>query len=285
VSELLTALLLALLALGIVVLGWWLLIATEGVYLGRRVVIWLYDLYAGQYDDVKGFDPVYEHALLAQPLMQEMAPHTAPLVLDVATGSGRMPAALFNHPAFQGRVIAADLSRQMLRRASLKLRGYETQLDLLWSSAEHLPFADGTFDAVTSLEALEFMEDPAACLREMLRVLRPGGVLFISNRINTRLMPGKIWDRERLSELLFDLDVEQVNFEAWQVDYERVWAIKSGQSEPAGARPLAEILRCPCCPATLMQRQGDRWHCEGCQGEARIGPDGVIELHPLQSRC
>ena len=49
-----------------------------------------------------------------------------------------------------------------------------------------LPFADGTFDVVTCLEAMEFMSRRDHCLHEMLRVLRPGGLLFISNRSRIR---------------------------------------------------------------------------------------------------
>ena len=65
--------LIVLIAVGIVaVLGgllWWLLIYTEGVYLGQQVVIWLYDLYANRYDRIKEFQPEYEYALLADPIM------------------------------------------------------------------------------------------------------------------------------------------------------------------------------------------------------------------------
>jgi len=88
---------LALIALIIIGLGWWLLIESEGVYLGRRVVIWLYDLYAGRYDDIKHFRQDYDHLFLAQPLMQRIAPNRAPLVLDVASGTARLPLALLRH--------------------------------------------------------------------------------------------------------------------------------------------------------------------------------------------
>lgn len=283
-SDLLLALIVALVAFTLVALGWWLLIASEGVYLGRRVVIWLYDVFAARYDDVKQFDRVFEHALLAQPIMERIAPHKAPLVLDVATGTGRLPLAMLNHAHFQGRVIGVDLSRPMLHQAARKLKGH-TSADLLWSPAERLPFPDNTFDVVTSLEALEFMTDPQACLREMIRVLRPGGLLFVSNRINARYMPGKTWDRDRLGELLVEHGIVDADIAPWQEDYQRVWAIKEGESSPTGARPLGEILRCPCCPASLMVEREGRWLCDMCNGEAKIGRDDVIELFPLQKRC
>ncbi|MBZ0302761.1 MAG: class I SAM-dependent methyltransferase [Anaerolineae bacterium] len=284
-NTILPIVLLAVLTFGLALLGWWLFIASEGVYLGRRMVVWLYDLFASRYDGVKDFNPIYEHALLAQPILEHIAPHRAPLVLDVATGTARLPLALLKHKHFQGRVIGVDLSRQMLRRAAAKLRGFEAQTTLLWCPAEHLPFADHTFDVVCSLEALEFMPDPQAALHEMVRVLRPGGLLFVSNRINTKLMPGKTWTRDELAQLLVDCGLADADLEPWQEDYDRVWAIKDGDSEVTGARPLGEILRCPCCPASGMIEHDDRWVCELCPGEARIGTDGVIEWFPLQARC
>ncbi len=281
-TEVISLLLVALVALALVGLGWWLLIASEGVYLGRWVVIWLYDRFANRYDDVKAFTSVYEHALLAQPIMEKIAPHQAPLVLDVATGTARLPLALLKHQHFQGRVIGVDLSRHMLRNAAQKVGN---QAGLIWCPAERLPFADSMFDVVTSLESLEFMMNPAAALQEMVRVLRPGGLLLVSNRINTKLMPGKTWNRERLAALLVDCAIAEADIEPWQVDYQRVWAIKGGDASPSGARPLGEILRCPCCPASLMVEQSGKWTCEMCAGEAPVGKDGVIELFPLQEQC
>jgi ubiquinone/menaquinone biosynthesis C-methylase UbiE len=277
-------LLLGLVAAALIALGWWLFIASEGVYLGRRTVIWLYDIFATRYDGVKNFNSVYDHALLAQPLMEHIAPHKAPLVLDVATGTGRLPLALLKHKHFQGRVIGVDLSRRMLRPAAAKLQAYGNQVVLMWCPAERLPFADNTFDVVCSLEALEFMTNPEAAMREMVRVLRPGGLLLASNRINTKLMPGKTWDREQLAQLLVDLNIADADLEPWQKDYDKVWAFKGGESARTGARPPGEILRCPCCPGLMIEREG-AWVCELCGGTAKTGSDGVIELFPLQEQC
>lgn len=266
-------------------LAWWLLVASEGVYLGRQVVIWLYDLYAGRYDRIKDFQRIYEHALLAQPIMEHIAPHRAPLVLDVATGTGRLPLALLKHMGFQGRIIGLDLSHAMLDRAAGKLSGYGDRVALLWSPAEKLPFADNTFDVVTCLESLEFMDDPAAVVHELIRVLRLGGLLLMTQRINARLMPGKTWTRDQLAAFLVACDIEQADVEAWQEDYHKVWAIKTGDSAPTGARPLDEVLRCPCCNDTLMQRQPDAWACPTCQRRAPIAPNGIIQLFAIGKSC
>lgn len=269
--------LLALVALGLIALGYWLLIASEGVYLGRRVVVWLYDLYADRYDDIKHFSKEYDHMLLAQPIMTSIAPVRNPLVLDAATGTGRMPLALLRHKHFQGHVIAADLSRKMLTHAAQKLGG-DRRVTVILSPAEHLPFPDDTFDIVTCLEALEFMKDSEVVLRELLRVLRPGGLLFTTNRIATRFMPGKTRSDEALLALLEALGAKDVVIEYWQVDYNRVWARKAGTSKPTLARPLAEILRCPNCDEALMLEQGDGWTCPNCHFRAPVTTGRVVEL-------
>jgi SAM-dependent methyltransferase len=233
-----------LLAVAGVGLLWWLLVTTEGVYLGRRVVIGLYDLYAARYDRIKKFHPHYEHWLLAAPLLVRVAgalPEVvfpvefdgesgvlvAPLVLDVATGTGRLPLALLETDQFAGRVIGVDLSWRMLAQARDKLAFEPTRANLLQCAGDALPFPDDFFDAVICLEALEFMPDPTAALAELVRVLRPGGVLLVSNRVRMRWMPGKIWTPSALCEKLEGLGIAAVEIEPWQVDYQRVWGIKA----------------------------------------------------------
>jgi ubiquinone/menaquinone biosynthesis C-methylase UbiE len=282
VSDIVPIFALVLVAFGIVALGWWLLIETEGVYLGRRVVVWLYDIYAGRYDDIKHFRVEYDHMFLAQPIMTTIAPVKSPLVLDVATGTGRMPLALLRHTHFQGRVIGLDLSRRMLSHAAPKLDLRRSPL--IWSPAETLPFPDETFDVVTCLESLEFMENPDAVLWEAARVLRPGGLLLVSNRRTARLMPGKTWKESDFEAMFKALGMREAILERWQVDYDLIWCLKRGESSPTLARPLAEALRCPCCEQVRMVEQDRVWLCENCQCTARIGDDGVIELAPLFER-
>jgi len=185
------AILIALLVGGFLV--WWLIFETEGVYLGKRVVIALYDLYASRYDRVKQFDEMADMTLISQPIMTRIYPVTNPLILDLATGAGRVPLILARNGRFEGHVIGLDASRRMLNVARQKVAEdrFERYITLMRHDASELPFADDSFDVVTCLEALEFLPDQRAALSEMRRVLRPGGTLLTSIRIDTRWMPDR----------------------------------------------------------------------------------------------
>ncbi len=212
---------------------WWLLIETEGVYLGKRAVVWLYDLYARRYDRVKQFDDYSDQLLLAQPLLDRLRPQVDPLILDVATGAGRLPMLMARNGRFEGHVIGLDHSRKMLDVAESKLRQerFGEFISLARGDAMDLPFPDGAFDAVACLESLEFFPDAEAALAELARVLRPGGLLLTSNRIDTRWMPGRTLSRPRLAQILTACDMLSIEFEAWEEDYDKVWARKAGGTE------------------------------------------------------
>lgn len=210
------------------VLVWYLLIATEGVYLGRRVVIGLYDLYARRYDQIKGFDEDWELQTLAVPLVKALGNVPRPLILDVATGTGRLPSLLCHVPQFRGKVIGLDASWQMLRVAAKKL-GKNRRVMLIQQDATRLPFADQTFDAVACLEALEFLPDQEAALSEIVRVAKIGAPILLTNRrgFYARLMRGKVQPSEVFAESLYSYGLEQVEIETWQVEYDLIWAIKA----------------------------------------------------------
>lgn len=99
-------------------------------------------------------------------------------VLDVATGTGDLAIALI--AAGAESVDAIDLSDAMLeigRAKTVPAAGGDRTLPIRFQQADamRLPFADGTFDAVTVSFGLRNMPDYAAAVAEMVRVLRPGG--------------------------------------------------------------------------------------------------------------
>ena len=268
--------------IGLALLGlllYWQLIIAEGAYLGPRVVALLYDWSAHIYERIKQYDAGDEQWFLGLPLVRSLAPVPAPLVLDVATGTGRLPRAIFRQPAFTGRVIGLDLSRGMLREAVQRTASFADRLTFIWQDARTLPFDDDTFDAVTCLEAVEFMPDPEEMLAELVRVLRPGGVLLVTNRVGSdaKFMPGHALPRGEFERFLNELPLEDVQVKRWQVDYDLAWAIKIGQPRGGGIRPLPEIMRCPACGGRL-EREAGAFRCADCERVYPVAEDGVLEM-------
>jgi SAM-dependent methyltransferase len=200
----------------------------------------------------------------------------------VATGTGRLPRALLRQPDFDGWVIGLDLSRRMLVQAVRRTAQFADRLAYIWQDARRLPFDDNTFDAVTCLEALEFTPDPHAVLVELVRVLRPGGVLLVTNRVgrDAKLLPGRVFPPDEFQHVLDVLPFEQVRVRAWQVDYDLAWAVKAGEPRGGGARPLSTILRCPVCGDQLDRGVGV-YRCSSCHRAYPIAEDGVIEMAPF----
>ena len=135
---------------------------------------------AGTYDRVAavlslGQDPRWRRALVAA--VRALPTDT---VLDVATGTGLVGAELARR--YGCRVVGVDQSADMLEAAAQRQRNGAAPhgsaiTALVRGRAESLPFADGTFDHVTFTYLLRYVDDPPATLRELARVLRPGGRL------------------------------------------------------------------------------------------------------------
>ena len=224
-------LLIGLAAAWLVAVGYWQLVIAEGAYLGQRIVTWLYDLAAPRYDDIKQYTPGAEADYLGRPLADALRGLEAPLLLDVATGTARLPLTLLDQGSFRGQIIGLDHSRHMLRVAAQKTEGCQHRLMLIWRDAAALPFPDDCFDAVSCLEMLEFTPSPEAQLVEVVRVLRPGGLLLTTRRrgLNRRLMPGKTHSRLEFEVLLEELGITRISIQVWQVEYDLVWGVKAGR--------------------------------------------------------
>ncbi len=213
-------------ALAIALVAWELWIC-EGAHLGRRFVVWLYDRAAPRYDHIKRFDFDWERRFLGEPLASALRGLSGARLLDVGTGTGRVARALSGVGGFRGVVVGLDPSRRMLLLARQRSPQTFTRWVRGWSAP--LPFGEGTFDLVTCLEVLEFTPRPVAVLRELIRVLRPGGLLLVSNRVGwqARCILGRTFPRKSVARLLQSLALEEVEVRPWQVDYDLVWARKA----------------------------------------------------------
>lgn len=97
-------------------------------------------------------------------------------VLDVACGTGALALAARDAVGAGGTVTGLDANPEMLAVA----RGKAGDIEWIEGAAEALPFGDNSFDAVASQFGFMFFTDRAAALREMMRVLRPGGRMAVA---------------------------------------------------------------------------------------------------------
>ncbi|MGD9317459.1 MAG: class I SAM-dependent methyltransferase [Anaerolineae bacterium] len=266
-------------------LAYWQLIIAEGTYLGPRFVAWTYDLVASRYDDIKRFKPLDESWFLAGPLMRGLVGVERPLVLDVATGTGRLPLALLRE-RFRGQIVGLDLSRGMLGQARRKLRPYGDQVCLIWQDASQLPFDDNTFDAVACMESLEFMPRPLEALAEMVRVLAPGGMLLLTNRVGyeARFLPRRAIPRPLFQRILDDHPLSEFEVRPWQVNYDLAVARKVGPPATTAREKVAamSLVRCPNCGG--LPRQGiAALTCSACTQSYPIR-QGILDLVRYEQR-
>lgn len=108
-------------------------------------------------------------------------------VLDVATGTGLVARELVRSGRPR-RVVALDPSEPMLREGVRRSAGLPIAFTL--GRAEELPFPDAVFDALTVTYLLRYVDDPAATLTELARVLRPGGVV---SSLEFGVPPKPVW--------------------------------------------------------------------------------------------
>ena len=100
-------------------------------------------------------------------------------VLDVATGTGDLALELAGRVAPGGEVIASDFSDEMLARARLKATDAPVPVTFEWANAMELPYGDGEFAAATVGFGARNFSDLDQGLREMTRVVRPGGSVVV----------------------------------------------------------------------------------------------------------
>jgi len=118
----------------------------------------------------------------ARDLADRLAPHHPSAVLEIAAGTGALTRAMAARLPGDVSIVATDLNQPMLDHGM----SIGTPRPVTWRQADamHLPFGDGTFDAVVCQFGVMFFPDKAAAFAEVRRVLRPGGTFLFS-----------VWDR------------------------------------------------------------------------------------------
>jgi demethylmenaquinone methyltransferase/2-methoxy-6-polyprenyl-1,4-benzoquinol methylase len=105
-------------------------------------------------------------------LVSRIAAGPGDTVLDVATGTGAVARELIRRKGCA--VVGLDQSPEMLAEARRRLG---PDVRLVEGTAESLPFPDASFDGLSFTYLLRYVDDPAATLRELARVVRPGGTI------------------------------------------------------------------------------------------------------------
>jgi len=258
---------------------YWHLIVAEGALVGQWLVTLLYDLAAWRYDHIKSYSIEAEDIFLGGPIAKLLANRASPLIVDIGTGTGRLPAALLARPDFHGQIIGVDASLAMLRIAARKRLGGSGRVVYVWQDASCLPFEDAIFDCVTCLEMLEFTPSPADQLTEAVRVLAPGGLLVVTRRRNIRygLMPGKLHSIDEFEALLSKAGLVGVTRHVWQVDYDLYYAWRASSGHQPVSGQLQEAIRCPACGVRSWLVNPGFWKCQRCGAQIREQA-GILHL-------
>lgn len=248
----------------------------EGAHLGPRVQGWLYTRWAKKYDWGKRESQAHDDELLAQPLLKAARDIPTPFMLDFATGTGRLSFAVTNRPKFKGHIIALDIAQGMLEQAALKLKEKSNDVEFLLQPAMPLPFSDEAFDVVCVLEVLELMSEMETPMAEFARVLRPGGILLTSHAIREAWGNSeKVKSAEEFKTLLEKNGFEKIQFAPWWRLFNRVFAVKSGTSNPVSYKSLTDVLTCGKCKQIKWEKTPSALKCRNCENTLPLTEEGI----------
>jgi demethylmenaquinone methyltransferase/2-methoxy-6-polyprenyl-1,4-benzoquinol methylase len=159
-----------------------------------RLVREVFESVAGNYDLMNDLMSLGVHRAWKHDFVSTSGVKLGDAVLDLAGGTGDIAALLSRAVGECGRVWLTDINEAMLDvgRRRLEDRGVVSNVSYALADAERLPFADGSFDAVTIAFGLRNVTNKDAALREMRRVLRPGGRALILEFSSVRAEPLKM---------------------------------------------------------------------------------------------
>lgn len=144
-----------------------------------RRVRGVFDSVASNYDVMNDLMSAGLHRLWKRYTITVANPRPGDRVLDIAGGTGDLDLAFAPLVAPTGQVVHTDINESMLREGRDRLIDHGVLLPTLVCDAEQLPFPEGHFDIVTVAFGLRNMTRKELALKEMNRVLRPGGKLLV----------------------------------------------------------------------------------------------------------
>ena len=157
----------------------------------KEQVAQMFDTISGNYDGLNrvisfGIDIKWRNKVLK--MVSAIRPNE---VLDIATGTGDL--AILMAQTTAGRIVGLDISAGMLEvgRKKVAAKNLQNKIELVLGDSENMPFADGSFDAITVAFGVRNFENLEKGLQEILRVLKPGGLFVILETSNPTKFPFK----------------------------------------------------------------------------------------------
>jgi ubiquinone/menaquinone biosynthesis C-methylase UbiE len=143
-------------------------------------------------------------------------------VLDVACGPGNTTRTLLAAVGSDGLAVGVDSAPTMLAQAVRETTA-DSPVGYVRADAADLPFRDGTFDAVSCYGALYLMDEPIASLREMIRLLKPGGRIAVlttcargpapvrrAGAAVSRMAPLRIFDVDEVTDVMHEAGLQDI---------------------------------------------------------------------------
>ena len=150
----------------------------------------LFDGLPGRYDRLAEVLSMGQNGRWRRAMVDAVVAAHPSRVLDVATGPAGV--ALQIQQRTEAVVTGIDLTPEMLRQGLVNVRraGQSDRVLLVAGRGEQLPFPDATFDALTFTYLLRYVADPRATIEEMVRVVKPGGVVA---NLEFHVPPNRLW--------------------------------------------------------------------------------------------
>lgn len=134
---------------------------------------------APSYDRVNGVLSLGVHHLWRNETVRESGVRYGDRVLDCATGTGDLALAFKNFVGREGEVVGTDFCAEMMETAPAKALDEELEVRFEVADAMNLPYGENAFDLASIAFGIRNVDDPVVALREMARVVRPGGSVVV----------------------------------------------------------------------------------------------------------
>jgi demethylmenaquinone methyltransferase/2-methoxy-6-polyprenyl-1,4-benzoquinol methylase len=158
----------------------------------KRKALELFQGLPRRYDQLSAALSFWQDPRWRRAMVDAVAPTANERILDVATGTGMVAAEL--RPRADCAVVGLDQSAEMLAAARTRFAGDGARVELIEGQAEELPFAEASFDALSFTYLLRYVDDPPATMKELARVVRPGGrIASLEFGVPPRRVPREAW--------------------------------------------------------------------------------------------